>query len=78
MDNTQYSSSDHMMEKAKVESQSKSPMTLQRMRRERNEKAQRISRAVALLWKAGIPDHVMQHLFKPIDHRLNPHATYRV
>lgn len=47
MDNTQYGSSDQMMERAKPESQSKSPVTLQRMRRERNEKAQRISRAVA-------------------------------
>lgn len=77
MDNTQYGSSDHMMKKANVESQSKSPVPLQRMRRERNEKAQRISRAVALLWKAGKVDDVTQHLLKPIDHRLNPHATNR-
>lgn len=77
MDNTRYGSSDQMMEKAKPESRSKSPVTLQRMRRERNEKAQRISRAVALLWKAGKLEHVMQHLPKLIDHRLNPHAAYR-
>lgn len=75
MDNTQYGSSDQMMEKAKLESQSKSPVTLQRMRRERNEKAQRISRTVALPWQAGKLEHVMQHLPKLIDHRLNPHAA---